>query len=337
MPPLASTMPEWPKSSNQPVSSGRVGAEEGELLSEPCRAVLDSGRRPAAACRAGVTGPTRSWRARLQPGQIDEIVVLAGVLDDLVEVADRRHEVGRGGAELAEERPEPVGDRLRGVDERVDVVERRPQVDRGRVEVAHEVGQLVERRRSDVRWRAIAPSSRRGSRPGPRGRHGGGDGRRQLRAVDDQLLERAACRGSAPRTCGRDVDRNGFRYLKPRFASSPTPAVGGGEALDHLLEVGDGLRIERVEELVEIDLGDRLGPRHRAARRGSPHRPCLGGGSVNWTWRLATPDEREPADLRDRAPLQRRVGAVDREGHEGVAVVGKPDLVRPRRRWCRRS
>ena len=118
-------------------------------------------------------------------------------------------------------------DRLGGVDERVEVVEGGAQVDRGGVEVAHEVGQLADRRRrARCAGARSRPSSRSGCRPGRRRRRGLAATRAgELRAVDDQLLEGALVAGSARRRAAREVERNGFRYLKPSFACSPTPSV----------------------------------------------------------------------------------------------------------------
>ena len=306
---------------------GRVGAEEGELFER-----VAEGRARLRQCSLTLLavapdGADRDLRQlRLQPGQVDEVVVAAGCLGDPVEVADGRDEIGRRGSEVAEERPEPVGDRLRGIDERVEVVERRPQVDRGRVEVPHEVGELRDRclqRRplagDRVHHRVEVPDE---------GREvvaAGGDRSRQLRAVDDQLLERRRVAGQLGEGPARGRQER-VQVLEALVGLLADAAVGGREALDDVLEVGDRVRVERVEELVQVDLGDRLRPRHRPAV--GDLLPALAlRRERQLDLAVGDPRQREGADLRGRPALERRVGLVDAEGDQGVAVVGQANVV----------
>ena len=66
-----------------------------------CRSSAFAGPGP----QSGEPEPTAaSASVGLEPGELDEVVVAAGALDDRVEVADRRHRVGGGGAQLGQER-----------------------------------------------------------------------------------------------------------------------------------------------------------------------------------------------------------------------------------------
>src|SRR5438876_247508 len=109
-------------------------AVEGAVVGERVRVVGGGalvGARAAlvvAAGRGAGADPGPSERDRVA-GQLGEVVLATGAVDDPIERGDRRHRVTGGGAKDVKERPEAVGDRLRGVDERVEVVEGRPQVD----------------------------------------------------------------------------------------------------------------------------------------------------------------------------------------------------------------
>ena len=51
-----------------------------------------------------------------------------------------------------------------------------------------------------------------------------GEGAGELRGVDDQALEGALVVGELARRGPREVERNGFGYLKPLLACSATPS-----------------------------------------------------------------------------------------------------------------
>ena len=122
---------------------GRVragGRELGRRLRERLRGRRERALADRAVARRGADGDVAQRLGRA--GQLDEVVVLAGRVDRLRQVAQRRPRVAHERAQLGEERAQLLRDRLRLLDERRGVVERRAEVDERRVRPAHEVGQL---------------------------------------------------------------------------------------------------------------------------------------------------------------------------------------------------
>src|SRR5436190_599287 len=102
--------------------------------------------------------------------------------------------------------------------------------------------------------------------------------------------------------------------------------VGNVEALDDVLEVLDRLRRERVEDLVEIDLGGRVGERNLTAVRDLRR---VGVRRRQGQLDLAARDRRQRggADLGGGPRLQRRVVGVDRELDQRLAVRPERDVL----------
>ena len=187
------------------------------------------GVRGRRRSRASPSRPPASASAGCSAGQLDQVVVGARAAHDRVEVADRRHRVGGGGAQRGRgtgaARVATGFEASTSGSRSSSAARRLTKVVFG---VAHEVRELRDRLGEAL----LAVADRvhhpvRGSRPGPRCRGRARPARRRA----------ARCRRSGSRTrrwselsspnTRREVERNGFRYWRPRLACGPTPVVGG--------------------------------------------------------------------------------------------------------------
>ena len=120
----------------------------------------------------------------------------------------------------------------------------------------------------------------------------------------------------------REVERNGLKYSADSAACRALALVLRGEALDDALEVLARVRVERVEELVEVDdVGGRADGERRAVverlrrvRRRRQRDVAVGDAR-----------QRGQADHGLGALAQRRVGLLDLDPHAGAVVVGQRD------------
>ncbi len=286
-------------------------------------AVLGVGEVAGAA--VGRPGPDRALgEADLVAGEIDEVVVGAGVKDDPVEVPDRRHRVGDRRAQGVDERVELSDRGLCGLDQGVGVVERRAEVDEGGVGVSHEAGELRDRLRQG---QLLVPDRPHHQVEVPdQGRDVGGplgEGAGEVRGVDDQALEGALVVGElTEQATGGGEERVGV--LEALVGLFSHPVVGELEALDHALEVGDGVLVEGVEDLVEVDLGDGLGLVEGAAL--GDLLALLGVGR-DGQLDLAVGDAREGVGANGGGgpPLEGGELVLDRERDQGLAVLPQLD------------
>ena len=309
---------------------GRVGAEERELVERVARAPSPTrGRRPGAAAPLALHRPDRRScaRLRLQAGQVDEVVVRARVLDDHVEVADRRHEVGRGGAEVAEERAEPIatgfeastsGSRSSSVARRLTAVVLKLRMKSGSFASA-----VCQRRllAGDRVHHPVEVPDQRGEVVAARGERAG-----ELRAVDDQLLERRRVAGQLgegpPR--GREervqvlealvgllADALRRRCAKPLITFLKSATVSSSRVLKSWSR--------STSEIVSSAATS-------SPPEGISSPPVPSGGSVSSTWRLATPEsENERTWAIVPCAAAARSASSTREGDQRVAVVGELD------------
>jgi hypothetical protein len=152
-----------------------------------------------------------------------------------------------------------------------------------------------------------------------------GERTRQARRVHDQSLERALVEGQlGEQAAGGREER--VEVLEALVGLLGDPVVGDLEAGDDLLEVLDGAVVEGVEELVEVDDRDRVRLVDHAAVL-DLRRVAVGGRERQLNLAARDLRERGRAHGRDRALLQRRVFAVDRERDERLVVVADRDLV----------
>ena len=195
-----------------------------------------------------------------------------------LQVAHGRLSVGGEGPSLREERLQALRHRLRGLDQRIHFVERRAQVHERRVGAAHErrepsdrLGQRLllaaERARGLVE---VADQAREVvAALGERGDH--------LGAVDEEALEHRRVAGQLVEEAAGGGERR-VQVLEADVRLVAPCRATGGRALEEALEGAPGLRVERVEELVEVDLGDGLVGVDQAAVR-DLCRPCPAGAS----------------------------------------------------------
>ncbi len=247
------------------------------------------------------------------------------MLQGRAQVAQGRHGVGRGGAQVGEEGAQTGRDRLRRVDERVEVVERRAQVDERRVRLTHEVRQLRDRLGEALL--ALPDRVHHPIEVPDQGRDVGsalGESAGEVRGIDDQVLERPLVRVQLAEHLARGRQER-VQVVESAVGARADPVVRRREPLDHVLEVVDRLRRQRVEELVEVDGRDGLLLRERASVR---DRGAGLGVGRNRQLNLATGDlgERRRADGRDRAAPQRRVVVVDAERDLGLAARAELDV-----------
>ncbi len=260
----------------------------------------------------------------LAVGEVDQVVALAGRLDQAAEVGERRPRVLGERAQLGEERAQLLGHGLGVVDQRLEVVERRAQVEERRVGATHEVGQAADR----LGERGLLVADRvRGRRevvdqPGEvvAAVREVGD---ELRGGDDEALEqlRVGVQLAEQARGGRERRVEVQQALVHLLAAA---LVLRGRALDHLLEVLAGGLVERVEDLVEVDRGRRRLLADDAAvgdLRG------LGAGEPQVDVAVGDAGQRRLADRRLRAAPQRRVLLVDAERELGLPVGRQPDLL----------
>ena len=219
----------------------------------------------------------------------------------------------------------------------IDVVERCAQVDESRVRAPHEVGELADGARELLL--AIADRVHHQVQVADQGRDVGrslGERAGELRGVDDQVLEGALIGVEL----AEDPPRSGkerVQVLEALVGLRPDALVGLLEALDHVLEVLDRLRRERVEELVEVDLGGRLGQGQRSRRNRSRRRRSASGGRLSCTWRPAICESEGERTVAVVPRLQRRIVLADRERDQRLALRAELDLLdRADRGACRR-
>ena len=166
-------------------------------------------------------------------------------------------------------------------DEHVEVVERRAQVDERRVRAPQRRRQQTERARERdvlVRRSRAAVAFVLPTRSARSSRFSASAVTRREESTRKRV--RLSSSSVTSPTSRRDVDRNGLKYFAASPASPPLPRNWRGEALDDVLEVAARLRVERVEELVEVDDGRRRGGRQRRARPRAPWRSLRPGVSA---------------------------------------------------------
>ena len=298
------------------------------------------GRRGRRRRSRGAGADRRCWRGRAA-ARVSSTRSLSwpGAADDRVEVADRRHGVGGGGPQLAEERAAALGAAgfeatTRGstsssAARRLTKVVLASRMKSGSFEIASARASLLGRR--------SRPSSGRGCRPAAEM-----SGERSARAPES--CEPSTSRRSQRALVGGELGEHpaGGREQRVEVLEARVGLLGRprrrswSKPLITPLEVGDGLLVEGVEDLVEVDLGDGLGLRRACRRRRSPLPPRHSGGMGQLDLAVGDAGQGVRANRRDGAPAKRRVGIVDREGDQGLAIVAELDLLRPSRPRPRR-
>ena len=182
---------------------------------------------------------------------------------------------------------------------------------------------------SAARWLPIAPSAR--VRVADQLRDvlvALGEQARELRGVDQERLEGAG----VPRQLGEDPPRG--REERVRVVKAPVrlfgdSLIGVAKALHDPLEVLDRLLVEGVEDLVQVDRGDRLRLAQGAAVCNLAALVAVRSRRRQGELDLAPGDRRERvlAHGRDRALGEGGELLVDGEGDEGLAVVAQLDLL----------
>ena len=255
--------------------------------------------------------------------QLDQVVVGALAADQLAQVGDRRPCVAHERAQGGEERRQALGRRLGRGDQDVEIVERRTQIDEGRIGLAQRAGQQAE----SARERDVLRADRGGRRVRVRDEvrevvAARGDRGHGLRGVDDEVLEdlAVAIELADEPAGGR---QRGAEVLGRLLDVLGLARVLGRRALDDLLQALAGLRVERVEQLVEVDRRRRLVGAQRVpvvelAVRVRPRRQRdVAVGDAR---------QRRRADHGGRAVVQRREVVVDRDRDLRLVVVRQLDL-----------
>src|SRR3954452_15387636 len=307
---VGGTLPEVVEPARQLRDVGADELEHGLALLQRLRRVREGGGRDALE---------RGQLAR----RVEQVVVGAGPRDEPAQVLDRRARAGHERAQLAQERREPLGGGLGLVDERVEVVERGAQVHERGVGAPQRGGQQLER----ARQRAVLRADRGGGRV--RVAHEVGQGvpplghrRHRTRGVDDEV-------GQRPLVLRELVDEparrreEGVEVLGRLGGLLALALVLRGEALDDALQVPARLRVESVEELVDIDhVGGRAGRQRGAVVQ--LLRRVGGGGERD----VAVGDARErgQADHGLGALAQRRIGLLDLDVDARLVAVRQRDL-----------
>ena len=242
--------------------------------------------------------------------------------DELAQVVDRRPRAADERAQLAQERREVLRRGLGLGDERVEVVERRAQVDERRVGAPQRASAAAPSACASATFsladrappscsccrRATARSSRRSATA--------------VTAREELTMKSVSAASSCVSwlTSCREVDRNGLKYSADCAGLLALAVVLRGEALDDALQVLARLRVERVEELVEVDdVGRRAGRERRAVVE------LLGRVGRRRQRDVAVGDARQRREADDR-------GACPR-----AAARRAPGPPRARARGCRRS
>ncbi len=302
---------------------GRVRPQERDLLRHALER-LDRRRERAGAVLAVAIGDLVGDPVErgLAAQELDEVVVGARAPDRLRHVADRRARVAGERAQLAEQRDElVVHDGLGVVDERVEVVQRGAQVDERRVGLAHDVRQQADRLPE-----RLAVGGQRGGRrrevAGQVGEHvvARRDVGHEARRLHDEALEV----GGVAVELGEQLRRRGQRRVEVAQGGVGLVLVAGLEVAqegDGLLDALARLRVERVEDLVEVD-----GGRGVLGRQG----PAVGDvgavGAAELQVDVAVGDagERGLADDRARPAAQRVIAVgVDVQRDPRLAVGGQ--------------
>ena len=143
------------------------------------------------------------------------------------------------------------------------------------------------------------------------------------RPVSTMKRVRAASSSVSSPTSRREVDSSGLKYSAAMPASASLPSYWVGEALDDVLERAARLRVERVEDLVEVDdRRRRVRGEHRAVVELGRVAGSHGQGDVA----VGDARQRRQPDRRLGALAQRREGLLDLHGHRGLVVVGELDV-----------
>jgi hypothetical protein len=149
-----------------------------------------------------------------------------------------------------------------------------------------------------------------------------GDRRHRVGRVDDEALEDALVGGELlGQVAGGDEERAEVLGRLTRLLALAVVLVA--EAADDVLEALAGLRVERVEERVEVDRRGRVVRLDLAAVV-----DLLGVVRARLKRDVAVGDarQRRRADRRLRARVQRRVVVVELERHDRVGVLVQLDL-----------
>ena len=256
-------------------------------------------------------------------GRVDQVVIGPAAGDGQAQVVDRGLRARDQRAQVAQERCQLLRRRLRRGDERVEVVERRAQVDERRVRAPQ--GERQQRERlierdvlaRDRRRRRVRVADEGGEVVAPLGHRGD-----RARGVDDEVGQR----GLVLRELVDELSRRRQERVEVlgRLARLLALAVVlRGEALDDALQVLARVRVERVEERVEVDDGGRRAGRERRAVV-----ELLGRVGRRRQGDVAVRDARQRREADDgrRAVAQRRVGLLDLHAHARAVVVGQRDL-----------
>ena len=224
-----------------------------------------------------------------QAGQVGEVVVGPGPADDVRQRPDRRHRFLRQRPERSQQPLQLRRDRPGRVDQRSQVVERAAQVDERRVGEPHEPRQPPDRlsERVSLRGQRLGRLRQVADQPAQVGaalRHRGHEAAR----LDDEVGELAGVAVDLAEQGMLLEAIAGFRYAQACCGLPAAADVLGGRALDHVLEALERRRVERVEQLIEVDRAGRVGGADHAMvgdRRGAWRAPGAGRRSG---WRSPT-------------------------------------------------
>ncbi len=183
---------------------------------------------------------------------------------------------------------------LESRDQRVEVVQRRAQVDEGRVRAAHEARQPADRL---AQRRLLVPEGVRGRLQvvdqGREVRLALGEVGDELRGGDDEVLEQAVVAVELAEEAARRRQRR-VEVQQALAVRVAVAAVLARRAADDVAQRRTRRRIERVEELVEIDRrgGGRLRDRRAVRQVGRRVRRRAAGPGSGWRRPTATPGAR---------------------------------------------
>ena len=279
----------------------------------------------------------RCWRRGVLREQLDQVVVRARAADQQAQVADRRPRRRHERAQLAQERGELARRRL-GL--AATSASRSSSVARRFTNVVLPPAQRV---RQHARATARAPRSPTAiaaavvfalaTRPAR-------SSRRAASAVttfaESSTKLRSSCWSRVSSVTSREVvDSAGLKYFERLVRLAAASRVLRGEALHDVLQALARLRVERVEELVEVDDGRRAVGRDASRRPGARAR-CSGPG-VERDVAVGDARQRGRADDRRRALVQRREVSLSTEILISAWLsFGQLDRRRPSRRDGRR-
>ena len=204
------------------------------------------------------------------------------------------------------------------VHQRVHVVERGPQVHEGGVGAPHERRQLLDR----LRQRGLLAAERAGGlvQVADEARQvvaALGQGAHELGAVDEEALEDRRVLGQLAEQAAGGRQR-GVQVVEALAGLVAAARELARLALEEALERLARLRVERVEDLVEVDRGVGLVDADLAAVGDLLVAGAVREGQVDVA--VGEPGLGELPDRRPRAERQRRVVLLDREGDLGLRV-----------------